>query len=498
MSKPQPVHIIGGGLAGSEAAFFLAERGISVVLHEMRPEAMTPAHKTGHCAELVCSNSFKSKSPVSAPGMLKAEMTRLGSLILRAAAGAAVPGGEALAVDRDIFAETVTKALKSHPNIDFVPGELPAPIPNQINLISTGPLTSDALSAWLGKATGADDLYFYDAIAPIVDASTIDMEDAFLANRYDKGDPAEGAAYINCPMNSDQYYAFIDALASAEKVPPKAFEKEKWFQGCQPIEAIAATGRDSLRFGPMKPVGLTDPRTDRRPYAVLQLRPENHARTAYNMVGFQTKLKYPEQSRVFRLIPALRRIEFLRMGSIHRNTYVCGPRVLRADLSLRGHPLVYLGGQVTGVEGYLESAACGMLSAIFIHQRIAGLPHEAPPANTALGALLRHVTGSEAKNYQPANMHFGLFDPNFFDDLAGLKRDQLRERMAEQAIRNFGHWWSERSPVASPCGYEGDQGFIRLRCSRPLGAAPSRNSSGTTAGNLGQPFGTMAVPPTRR
>ncbi len=433
----QIVHIVGGGLAGSEAAYFLARQGFKIQLHEMRPVRMTEAHKTGGCAELVCSNSFKSKSPVSAPGMLKAEMKRLGSIALECAHLAEVPAGEALGVDRDVFSDEVTKRLKKHPNIEFVPGEVTEPFKDGVTLFATGPLTSEALSAWLANATGDKDLYFYDAIAPIVDASSIDMSKAFLANRYDKG---EEEAYLNCPMSQEEYTTFIDALMAAEKVPPKAFEKEKFFQGCQPIEAIANTGRESLRFGPMKPVGLNDPVTGKRHWAVVQLRPENKSRTAYNLVGFQTKLKYGEQSRVFRLIPALHKVEFLRLGSIHRNTYVCGPKVLRSDLSLKGYPKVYLAGQVTGVEGYLESAACGLLAANFITQRLRNLPHQAPPANTAMGALLRHITAGDPANYQPANTHFGLFDPQWFDGVANLKRDDARKAMAEQAIVNFQGW----------------------------------------------------------
>jgi methylenetetrahydrofolate--tRNA-(uracil-5-)-methyltransferase len=438
MSSPS-IHIVGAGLAGSEAAYFLAENGFSVILHEMRPTVMTEAHQTDRYAELVCSNTFKSKSAQSAPGMLKAEMSQMQSLILRSAGTSAVPGGEALSVDRDIFAETVTRALRSHSNITIVNDEVTAPFPNSITLFATGPLTSDGLSHWLAKATGADDLYFYDAIAPIVDASSIDLDHAFLANRYDKGGEE---AYLNCPMNEEEYGAFIQALTLAEKVPPKPFEKEKFFQGCQPIEAIAATGKDTLRFGPMKPVGLADPKTNSRPYAVVQLRPENNSKTAYNMVGFQTKLKYGEQAKVFRLIPALKNVEFLRLGSIHRNTFVCGPKVLRADLSLKGHPNVYLAGQITGVEGYLESAACGMLSAIFILQRLEKRPHQCPPVNTALGALLRHVTGSEPKKYEPANMHFGLFDPIFFENISGNNREDTRRLMAAQANENFSKWKS--------------------------------------------------------
>ncbi len=438
------IHVVGAGMAGSEAAHFLAERGHKVVLHEMRPTRMTEAHQTDGCAELVCSNSFKSKAPTSAPGMLKKEMVEMGSLLVPLAEKHSVPGGEALAVDRDAFSQAVTQKLRSHPNIEWAPGEITQAFEGEVTLLATGPLTSPDLSQWVGKITGEQDLYFYDAIAPIVDAQSIDPELCFLANRYDKG---EEQAYLNCPMDESQYGAFIDALTAAEKVPPKAFEKEKFFQGCQPIEAIAATGRDSLRFGPMKPVGLTDPKTGRRAYAVVQLRPENRARTAYNLVGFQTKLKYGEQARVFRMIPALHRAEFLRLGSIHRNTYVCGPKVLSPDLSLRGNPRVYLAGQITGVEGYLESAACGLMAAWFVHQRASGLPHQAPPATSALGSLLRHVTASNPKHYQPSNINFSLFDPTLYELEQGKKfnRDQVREKMATQAGLAFNRWWLEAS-----------------------------------------------------
>ena len=437
MSSGQ-VHIVGGGLAGSEAAHFLAERGARVVLHEMRPKRLTEAHKTGGLAELVCSNSLKSKDPLSAPGMLKAEMLHTGSLVLSAASLAEVPGGQALAVDREAFSAEITRALRSYPRVELrVDEEITRPFEDGVTLFATGPLTSEGLGRWIMNATGEKDLYFYDAIAPIVETDTIDMEHAFLANRYDKGGEE---AYLNCPLTEEEYYAFVDALLTAEKVPPKNFEKEKFFAGCQPIEAIAATGRDSLRFGPMKPVGLEDPRTGRRPFAVLQLRPENRARTAYNLVGFLTKLKYGEQKRMFQMIPALKGAEFLRLGSIHRNTYVRGPKALRPDLSLKGHPRVYLAGQITGVEGYLESAACGMLAGMFIWQRLMGLPHAAPPAHTALGALLRHVTAGDPDNYQPANAHFGLFDPALFEGVAGQKKDIARSRMAEQALSGFKRW----------------------------------------------------------
>jgi methylenetetrahydrofolate--tRNA-(uracil-5-)-methyltransferase len=444
-SKPH-IHIIGSGLAGSEAAYFLAQRGLKVTIHEMRPIKQTPAHHTGQCAELVCSNSLKSKNPASAPGMMKAEMRMVGSLILDAAEETQVPAGESLSVDRDKFASYITDKLKSHPNISFINEEVEKPFEgeNEITLIATGPLTSEKLTNWIAGATGNDDLYFYDAIAPIIDTTTIDMSVAFIANRYDKGGEE---AYINCPMNEEEYKAFIQGLTEGETVPTKNFEKEKYFAGCQPIEAIAAGGKDSLRFGPMKPVGLTDPRTGRRPYANVQLRAENRAKTAYNIVGFQTKLKYGSQQNVLRLIPALKNVEFLRMGSMHRNTYVCGPKVLRPDLSLKGHPRVYFAGQITGVEGYLESAGCGMLAASFIAMRAEGLPHRAPPTNTALGALLAHVTASDPKNFQPNNIQFALFDPKFFENTDGLIKGELKAEMAKQAPIYFKDWMKECSTL---------------------------------------------------
>lgn len=443
------VHVIGAGLAGCEAAHFLAVRGVRVILHEMRPLRMTEAHHTGMPAELVCSNSLKSRSPVSAPGILKAEMRTLGSLVLDAADVAQVPAGEALGVDRDVFSAEIDRRLRALPNVARVAGEVESPDfgDGAPTIVATGPLTAPGLSAWLQKATGDRDLYFYDAIAPIVEASTLDRERCFLANRYGKG---EEEAYLNCPLDEAEYATFMDALAAGEKVPPKNFEKEILFQGCQPVESIAATGRDSLRFGAMKPVGLVDPRTGKRPWAVVQLRPENRALTAYNLVGFQTKLKYGEQSRIFRLIPALARAEFLRLGSIHRNTYVCGPRALRGDLSLKGHPGVYLAGQVTGVEGYLESAAGGMLAASFVLQRLRGQAHAAPPADTVLGALLRHVTGSNPDRYQPANAHFGLIDPTWSPGIpTSLPKDQWRAEFAARSPAALASWRAAFAPAAS-------------------------------------------------
>jgi methylenetetrahydrofolate--tRNA-(uracil-5-)-methyltransferase len=462
-SEKTKIHIVGSGLAGTEAAWFLARfadsANLEIHLHEMRPAKMTEAHKTDRCAELVCSNSFKTTNPFSAPGMMKAEMREMGSLALEGAEIAKVPAGEALAVDRDVFAEFVTRKIASEPKIIRHAGEVVHPFDDGITLFATGPLTSESLANWILQATskaarreGEGDLYFYDAIAPIVEASSIDRELAFLANRYDKGGEE---AYLNCPLTEDEYHAFIDALLAGEKVPPKNFEKEILFQGCQPIESIAATGRDTLRFGPMKPVGLTDPRTGRRPYACVQLRAENKSLTAYNLVGFQTKLKYGEQAKIFRMIPALRNAEFLRLGSIHRNTYVCGPRALRADLSLRGHPKVYLAGQITGVEGYLESAACGLLAACFILDRALGRPIDVPPVNSAMGALLRYVTGSDPEHYQPINACFAIYDPAVFEGTAGLRKDDLRKKMAEQAIRNFQGWWHPKNRGATAASATG-------------------------------------------
>ncbi len=437
-SRQKPVvTIIGAGLSGSEAAHFLAEKGVPVRIIEMRPEKLTPAHKTGGCAELVCSNSFKSLDETSAPGWLKREMTSLGSLILDSARANQVPAGQALGVDRDRFSEYVSQRLKAHPLIEFENREATDIVPGELTLIATGPLTSDPLADFIASITGEKDLYFYDAIAPIVDADSIDRDNVFLANRYGKGDEE---AYLNCPMTREEYYAFIDELMKAETVPPKNFEKEIFFQGCQPIEAIAATGKETLRFGPLKPVGLDDPKTGRRPYAVLQLRPENKSLTAYNLVGFQTKLKWGEQSRLFKMIPALRNAEYFRMGSIHRNTYVCSPRVLARDLSLKARPEVFMSGQVTGVEGYLESSACGILAALSILDRIQGREFQPPPKTTALGALHHFITESNPKHFSPMNACFALFEKDWFPTAIGLKKDESRKKMVEQSTQDFSAW----------------------------------------------------------
>ncbi len=435
------VHIVGSGLAGSEAAYFLAENGIGVNLYEMRPHKMTPAHKSGDCAELVCSNSLKSTAPESAPGILKAEMNSIGSLILSSANQTQVPGGEALTVNRELFSKNISEIIKNHTNINFVEEEVIEPFKNEITLIATGPLSSPAISKSIAGLIGSDDLYFYDAIAPIVDASTIDIENTFLANRYGKGGDR---AYLNCPLTENEYNDFLTALLGAETVAPKNFEKEKFFGSCQPIEAIALSGRDTLRFGPMKPVGLEDPKTGKRPYAVIQLRTENIDFSAYNIVGFQTKLKYSAQKEVFRKIPALKNAEFLRMGSVHRNTFINSPKLLYPDLTLKGREgkaPIYFAGQITGVEGYVESAACGLLAGIFILQKIKKTPHTPPPANTALGVLLRHLTTPE-KKFQPSNINFGLFNSVFFENAAALKKNELRLEIAKQSVINLRAWWN--------------------------------------------------------
>lgn len=396
--------IIGGGLAGSEAAWQAAKRGLSVTLYEMRPKRMTEAHATDRLAELVCSNSLKSNDPQSAPGMLKQELSMAGSLIMEAAVASSVPAGSALAVDRDRFAGFITERLTGHPKITIVREEV-AEISSGLAIIATGPLTSEALTRSLAALIGSDYLYFYDAIAPIVDAETIDEAKIYRMSRYGKG----GDDYINCPFNQDEYTAFHQAVLSAEKVTPRGFEEKKVFEGCMPVEVMASRGFDTLRFGPMKPVGLPDPKTGKEPYAVLQLRTENQEMTAYNMVGFQTRLTWTEQKRVFRMIPGLEQAEFLRYGSIHRNTFVNGPLLLNTDMSLRARTDLYLAGQITGVEGYLESTAMGLLAGISASAQAQGRAFSCPSAETAHGALLRHITVKGEVNFQPANINFGLF-----------------------------------------------------------------------------------------
>jgi len=422
----EPVIIIGGGLAGCEAAARLAACGVPAVLFEMRPRKRTPAHKTGKLAELVCSNSFKSDSLTNASGLLKKEMEILGSVVMKAARRTSLPAGGALAVDREAFAEAVTETIDSLPGIELVREEVES-IPGQgLVIVATGPLTSEALAEDISRLTGAENLAFYDAIAPLVTAESINMGLAFRASRYGKG----GDDYINCPMTRDEYRAFVEALLAARRTPLREFEEPRYFEGCLPVEVMAERGRDTLAYGPMKPVGLRDPRTGKRPYAVVQLRRDDSAGRLYNMVGFQTRLAYPDQERVFRMIPGLEAAEFARAGSVHRNTFINSPALLAPDLSLREHPRLIFAGQITGVEGYLESAACGMVAGMSAAVRAGGRRFEPPPAETVTGALIRYVTGASCKDFQPMNANFGLLPPL----PARMKKSARKEHMAARAI----------------------------------------------------------------
>ncbi|MCS6926578.1 MAG: FADH(2)-oxidizing methylenetetrahydrofolate--tRNA-(uracil(54)-C(5))-methyltransferase TrmFO [Candidatus Binatia bacterium] len=401
----QHVTVIGGGLAGSEAAWQIAQRGIPVRLYEMRPVRPTEAHHTDRLAELVCSNSFRSSSLDTAVGLLKEEMRRLGSLIMAAADRAQVPAGQALAVDRVIFSQYITAAISSHPLIELRREEV-RDLPHGVTVVATGPLTSPSLSERLRILFGSDYLYFYDAISPIVTAESINTEVAFRASRY-----GHGSDYLNCPLTREEYYRFVDAILAAEKVPTKAFEHCMYFEGCLPIEEMARRGKDTLAFGPMKPVGLLDPRTGARPYAVVQLRQDDQAGTLWSMVGFQTKMTYPEQRRIFRTIPGLERAEFVRLGSLHRNTFIDSPRLLQPTLQFRGRHDLFFAGQLIGVEGYVESAAAGLLAGLNAARLVRGEPLVIAPPTTALGSLLAYITHSERRNFQPMNANYGLFPP---------------------------------------------------------------------------------------
>lgn len=401
--------IIGGGLAGAEAAWRLASFGFKVRLLEMRPLKFTPAHQTDLLAELVCSNSLRAESPESAVGLLKEEMTRLGSLVMAAAKATRVAAGKALAVDRLAFSQFITNRLTGLSEIELVRAEA-IEIPKEgPAILATGPLTSEALAQRLAALTGQANLHFYDAIAPIVEADSIVLKHAFWASRY--AEPETEADYLNCPLTEAEYDRFYKALLAAPQIKPRPFEEARYFEGCLPIEVMAERGRQTLLFGPLKPVGLTDPATGRQPFAVVQLRKEDQAGRYLSLVGFQTRLTQPAQKEVFRLIPALKEAVFVRLGSVHRNTFVQGPAVLNPDLSLKARPEVFLAGQITGVEGYVESAACGLLAGEFVRQRLLGQAFSPPPAQTALGALLGHATSSPAKDFQPSNIHFGLFLP---------------------------------------------------------------------------------------
>jgi len=408
---PEPVVVVGAGLAGCEAAWQLARRGVAVVLYEMKPDRMSPAHRSPDLAELVCSNSLRANTLGNAVGLLKEEMRRLDSLVLRVADATAVPAGKALAVDRVEFARGITAAIRSEPAIDLR-AERITKIPDAPHVIlATGPLTDSELASDLARQLGEAYLYFYDAISPTLYADSIDESIAFRASRYD-ADTGEGDGdYLNLPLTREQYEAFVDALLAADTVPLHEFEQALYFEGCLPIEEMARRGRDTLAFGPMKPVGLVDPRTGRRPHAVVQLRREDKAGTLWNLVGCQTKLRVGEQKRIFRMLPGLAEGVFARFGGVHRNTYVNAPVQLDAELQLKKRPGVFLAGQMAGVEGYVESAAIGLLAGIGVARRVLGLPVEAPPADTAHGALLRHLQNADARHFQPMNVNYGLFPP---------------------------------------------------------------------------------------
>lgn len=433
------ITIIGGGLAGCEAAWQAAARGCRVKLSEMKPHKYSPAHSSPELAELVCSNSLRSDDIGSAVGLLKEEMRRLNSLIIEAAHSTKVPAGKALAVDRDKFAEYISAKLAANPNITICREEVAAlpPVGDGPVILATGPLTSSSMADSLVEFTGQEHLAFYDAIAPIVAADSLDMNIVYRASRYDEG-PGD---YLNCPMDKEQYLAFIKGLAEGEKVPLKSFEKQKYFEGCLPIEIMMERGEDTLRFGPMKPVGLPDPRTGQDPYAVVQLRMENCEGTTYNMVGFQTKLTYPAQREVFKLIPGMEQVEFTRMGSIHRNTFVCGPAVLLPTLQTKKRNDLLLAGQLTGVEGYVESTAMGLLAGLNACRLTAGEELLVPPEDTALGALICHLTKSAPKKFQPSNINFGLF-PAVKLRMPKKQRGQYR---AEKALKSHEQWRKDSS-----------------------------------------------------
>ncbi len=409
------LHIIGGGMAGSEAAWQAANMGVDVVIHEMRPKVGTFAHKTGHLAEMVCSNSFRSDDDEqNAVGLLHWEMRAAGGLIMAMADAHALPAGGALAVDREPFAESVTTTLRAHPRVSVSEEEITTLPSTGRWIVATGPLTSSALGESIRKATGAEALAFFDAIAPIVYADTIDMDIAWMQSRYDKGETKEEQrAYLNCPMTKAEYEAFIDALLAADKTEFHEGETAGYFDGCLPIEVMAERGRETLRFGPMKPVGLTNAhKPDQKPYAVVQLRRDNKLGTLYNMVGFQTKMKYGAQTDVFKMIPGLENASFARLGGIHRNTFINSPTLLDDQMRLRSRPAIRFAGQITGVEGYVESAAMGLLAGRMAAAEILGQPIAALPPETAMGALIHHITGgAEAKTFQPMNVNFGLFPP---------------------------------------------------------------------------------------
>jgi len=434
------VNVIGGGLAGVEAAWQAARAGAQVRLFEMRPGKQTPAHRTDKLAEIVCSNSLKSDEQGSAPYLLKEELRRAGSLVMEVATATRVPAGAALAVDRHKFAELITKEIENNPNIELVREEAKEIPEDEITIIATGPLSSDTLTAEIMKLTGSDQLYFYDAIAPIVSADSVDRSVAFLAARYGKG----GDDYLNCPFNEGQYAIFYDALINAQSVPLQRFEDTRWFEACLPIEELARRGVDTLRFGPMKPVGLVDPRSGREPYAAVQLRQENLMADAYSLVGFQNHLRYGEQARVLRLIPGMEQAEFLQFGQIHRNTYICSPRVLAATMQMRERPNIFFAGQITGVEGYVESVAMGWLAGVNAARLSLGRALIRAPQLSAVGALARYVSRTETKNFQPVNITFALLEPLANEERRRVRRKRDRHQLqVNLALKEWDAWLQE-------------------------------------------------------
>jgi len=430
----QRVTIIGGGLAGCEAAWQAAERGLQVRLHEMKPRRYSPAHQLEGLAELVCSNSLRGADLGNAVGLLKEELRRSGSLVMQAADATRVPAGGALAVDRDLFSALITERISSHLNITLIRDELTSLPPEGPVIIATGPLTSDALAEELSCLVG-ERLYFYDAIAPIVTVESLDTTKIYAASRYGKGDPDD---YLNCPLDQQQYTAFIAALQAAERVAPREFEKVVHFDGCMPIEEMAARGDDTLRFGPMKPVGLPHPDTGKDPWAVVQLRAENNEKTLYNLVGFQTKMTWPEQRRVLRMIPGLEQAEFVRLGVMHRNTFINAPALLLPTQQLKSDPRIMFAGQITGVEGYVESAGSGFLAGLTVAALAAGQQLVLPPGETALGALLHHITNADVRHFQPMNVNYGLFPALE----SRVKKKDRKLLLAERALEALEGWLS--------------------------------------------------------
>jgi methylenetetrahydrofolate--tRNA-(uracil-5-)-methyltransferase len=447
------IRVIGGGLAGPEAALTIARLGQEVDLYEMRPVRTTPAHQTADFGELVCSNSLKSESPNTAPWLLKQEMRRAGSPLLACADRSTVPAGHALAVDRVEFSRLINEAIQAEPLIRVHREEVTRLDPeDDITVIASGPLTSSGLSSEIGRITGSEHLAFYDSISPIVEADSIDMQRVYFAARWDKGT----ADYINCPMSKEEYDRFYDALVSAEQVQEKEWEKLDYFEGCLPIEEIARRGRDTLRFGPMKPVGLRDPRTGKTPWAVVQLRCENLRADSYNLVGFQNHLKYGEQARILRLIPGLENAKFLRYGQIHRNTYINAPRVLSEMLNLRDYPNVYFAGQISGVEGYTESIATGMLAGIYAAARAAGRQPARVPRETALGSLVHYITHAEGKRFDPANITFDLLVPLDEETRRRIRDKKERHRIqCERSLAAFDGWWTALTTQSVPAASVG-------------------------------------------